>query len=154
VTPGGCCRTKPQSSVGKHLAQPAGQTPEILTLRLRTFTGIAGRANPQTVETARQTHLACALRADPCVAHFSGGIHQDSKEMQMNWDRFEGNWKQFKGKAKQQWGKLTDDQLDVIDGKREQLAGKIQEQYGITKDEAEKQIVEFEKRYEDWNPRH
>lgn len=62
----------------------------------------------------------------------------------MNWDMVEGNWKQFKGKVKSQWGKLTDDQLDVINGKRDQLAGKVQKAYGITNDEAEKQIKRFE----------
>ena len=64
----------------------------------------------------------------------------------MNWDIVEGNWKQFKGKVKGQWGKLTDDQLDVIAGKRTELAGRIQEAYGVTKDEAEKQIRDFESR--------
>ena len=64
----------------------------------------------------------------------------------MNWDRIEGNWKQFKGNVKEQWGKLTDDELDVIAGKRDQLAGKIQASYGITKDESEKQIADWEKR--------
>ena len=58
----------------------------------------------------------------------------------MNWDRIEGNWKQFSGKVRTQWGKLTDDDLDVIDGRREELAGRIQEVYGISKDEADKQI--------------
>ncbi|MFH1812846.1 MAG: CsbD family protein [Pseudomonadota bacterium] len=67
----------------------------------------------------------------------------------MNWDIAEGNWKQFKGKVKSQWGKLTDDQLDVIGGKRIELAGRIQEAYGITKDEAESQIEQFEKLNED-----
>jgi uncharacterized protein YjbJ (UPF0337 family) len=67
----------------------------------------------------------------------------------MNWDIAEGNWKQFKGKVKSQWGKLTDDQLDVIAGKRIELAGRIQEAYGITKDEAEQQIEQFEKLNED-----
>lgn len=67
----------------------------------------------------------------------------------MNWDIAEGNWKQFKGKVKSQWGKLTDDQLDVIAGKRIELAGRIQEAYGITKDEAERQIEQFEKLNED-----
>ena len=61
----------------------------------------------------------------------------------MNWDRIEGNWKQFSGKVRQQWGKLTDDDLDLIDGRREELAGRIQEVYGISKDEAEKQIERF-----------
>lgn len=62
----------------------------------------------------------------------------------MNWDIVQGNWKQFKGNVKAQWGKLSDDQLDVIDGKRVELAGKIQEAYGLTKDDAEKQIKAFE----------
>ena len=62
----------------------------------------------------------------------------------MNWDIAKGNWKQFRGNVKEQWGKLTDDHLDVIDGRRIELAGKIQEAYGISKDEAEKQIKQFE----------
>jgi len=72
----------------------------------------------------------------------------------MNWDIVEGNWKQFKGKVKVQWGKLTDDQLDVIAGKRVDLAGKIQESYGVTKDEAEKQIKIFEALNKDYRPKH
>ena len=64
----------------------------------------------------------------------------------MNWDRIEGNWKQFKGNARQQWGKLTDDNLDVIAGKRNVLLGRIQELYGISKDESEKQLADWEKR--------
>ena len=70
----------------------------------------------------------------------------------MNWDIVEGNWKQFKGKVKEQWGKLTDDHLEKIAGKRDQLTGKIQETYGISKDEAEKQIKAFEERNNDYRP--
>ena len=61
----------------------------------------------------------------------------------MNWDRIEGNWKQFTGKVRQQWGKLTDDDLDQIGGRREQLSGRIQEVYGVSKDEADRQIERF-----------
>ncbi|WP_018139301.1 MULTISPECIES: CsbD family protein [unclassified Thioalkalivibrio] len=64
----------------------------------------------------------------------------------MNWDIVKGNWKQFKGKVKARWGKLTDDELDAVAGKREELAGRIQERYGVTKDEAEQQLAEFEKK--------
>jgi uncharacterized protein YjbJ (UPF0337 family) len=67
----------------------------------------------------------------------------NAKELCMNWDRIEGNWKQVKGKIKENWGKLTDDDLDVIGGKRDQLIGKIQQQYGISKDEAERQVDRF-----------
>jgi uncharacterized protein YjbJ (UPF0337 family) len=66
------------------------------------------------------------------------------KESLMNWDRIEGNWKQFKGNVKEQWGKLTDDQIDVINGRRDQLAGRIQETYGLTKEEAEQQVKDWE----------
>lgn len=62
----------------------------------------------------------------------------------MNWDRIKGNWKQFKGQIRQQWGRLTDDDLDVIAGQREVLSGRIQETYGISQDEAERQIRSFE----------
>ncbi|EGK72649.1 Conserved hypothetical protein, Putative stress response protein [Methyloversatilis universalis FAM5] len=64
----------------------------------------------------------------------------------MNSDRIEGNWKQLKGKVKEQWGKLTDDELDVIEGRREQLAGRIQERYGLAREEAERQVRDWEKR--------
>lgn len=70
----------------------------------------------------------------------------------MNWDRIEGNWKQYKGSAKQQWGKLTDDQLDVTSGKRDLLVGKIQEAYGISKDEAEKQMTNWQGMQKDMQP--
>ena len=66
----------------------------------------------------------------------------------MNWDRIEGNWKQAKGKVKEHWGKLTDDELDVIGGRREQLLGVLQNSYGIAKDEAERQVRDWEKRNE------
>jgi uncharacterized protein YjbJ (UPF0337 family) len=65
----------------------------------------------------------------------------------MNWDRVKGNWKQAKGKFKEKWGRLTDDDLTAIEGRREQLAGRLQETYGIAKDEAERQISEFEKSF-------
>lgn len=64
----------------------------------------------------------------------------------MNKDEISGNWKQIKGKAKEQWGKLTDDDMTVIEGKRDQLVGKIQERYGYAKDQAEKEVGDWEKR--------
>ena len=39
----------------------------------------------------------------------------------------------------------------MIAGKRDHLAGKIQESYGITKDETEKQIADWQKRMKDMN---
>jgi uncharacterized protein YjbJ (UPF0337 family) len=66
--------------------------------------------------------------------------------MKMNWNQIEGNWKQFKGNVKVRWGKLTDDQIDVIAGKRDNLVGKIQEAYGISRDETQKQLSDWQDR--------
>jgi uncharacterized protein YjbJ (UPF0337 family) len=64
----------------------------------------------------------------------------------MNKDQWQGKWKQLTGQVKKQWGQLTDDDLDQIDGDRERLEGKIQERYGIEREEARRQIDEFERR--------
>jgi uncharacterized protein YjbJ (UPF0337 family) len=67
----------------------------------------------------------------------------------MNNDRIQGRWRQIKGKVKEQWGKLTDDDLDVIAGRREQLLGRIQQRHGIARDEADRQVRDWEGRSPD-----
>jgi len=62
----------------------------------------------------------------------------------MNKDIIEGNWEQLKGSLKKQWGKLTDNHLDEIEGDRQKLAGRIQELYGISRDEAQKKVDDWE----------
>jgi len=63
----------------------------------------------------------------------------------MNEDRLRGDWKQIKGKLKEKWGELTDDDLAQLSGQRDQLAGVLQEKYGLAKDEARRQIEDFER---------
>lgn len=63
----------------------------------------------------------------------------------MNWDQIAGNWKQFTGKAKVKWGQLTDSDWSQIEGHRDQLVGRVQERYGIAREEAERQVAEFER---------
>ncbi len=62
----------------------------------------------------------------------------------MIWDTVKGDWTKIRGKVKEQWGKLTDDDLDRIEGKRDQLLGAVQKKYGVARDEAERQLSEFE----------
>lgn len=62
----------------------------------------------------------------------------------MNDDRIKGQWKQLGGKLKSRWGKLTDDDLKVADGNAEYLVGRLQERYGIARDEARRQVRDFE----------
>ena len=40
---------------------------------------------------------------------------------------------------------MTDDQLDVVAGRRDQLSGRIQEVYGVTSDEAERQLNNWQR---------
>ena len=61
----------------------------------------------------------------------------------MNWDQIQGKWKQMKGSAKTRWAKLTDDDLDVIAGQKDQLVGRIQERYGIQKEQAQREVDEW-----------
>jgi uncharacterized protein YjbJ (UPF0337 family)/ElaB/YqjD/DUF883 family membrane-anchored ribosome-binding protein len=62
----------------------------------------------------------------------------------MNWDQIEGNWKQALGRAKERWGRLSDDHLTEIGGRKDRLVGKIQEIYGATRDDAERQVSEWQ----------
>ncbi|GLK74229.1 hypothetical protein GCM10017643_43470 [Ancylobacter dichloromethanicus] len=84
------------------------------------------------------------LAAEP-LPDEAGTLFQ--QETPMNWDRIEGNWKQVKGQVRQQWGKLTDDDLDRLHGKREELEGVLQERYGLAKDEANRQVDEWSRRF-------
>lgn len=58
----------------------------------------------------------------------------------MNWEQVKGNWNQVKGEIKSKWGDLTDDDLTRIDGEKDKLVGVIQERYGISKEEAQRQV--------------
>lgn len=62
----------------------------------------------------------------------------------MNKDIIQGKWKQLAGQARVKWNKLTDDDLGVLDGHREYLVGKLQERYGWAKDQAEREVKQFE----------
>ena len=53
----------------------------------------------------------------------------------------------MKGEAQRQWGRLTNDDFKQIEGDWNALVGRIQERYGIAKEEAERQVNEFEKSF-------
>lgn len=62
----------------------------------------------------------------------------------MNKDTVHGQFDQFIGAAKSQWGKLTDDDFLRVEGDVQKLKGAVQERYGITREEAEKQVAKWE----------
>ena len=62
----------------------------------------------------------------------------------MNWSTIESGWKNFQANAKQQWSKLTDDEVAGTQGKREALSSHVQKAYSVSKEDAEKQISDWQ----------
>jgi uncharacterized protein YjbJ (UPF0337 family) len=112
--------------------------------------GALGKQNPwgpYTRELSAGGRSGCDLYRPPWNLSFGDPFVREVSmtwEIVMNWDQIKGNWKQFQGKARQQWGKLTDDDWDQVQGQREQLVGRVQERYGIQREEAERQVKDWE----------
>ncbi len=63
----------------------------------------------------------------------------------MNWDQIEGKWKEMKGDVRKKWAKLTDDDLEFIGGNKDKLIGRLQQRYGNSKEQAERDLEEWQK---------
>jgi len=64
----------------------------------------------------------------------------------MDWGAVADEWKLFRGEVRARWDMLTEAQLESIAGGRARLAEQIGISYGISADEAERQIAVFEAR--------
>lgn len=62
----------------------------------------------------------------------------------MNWSTIESGWTDYKATAKQQWSKISDEQMEGTAGKRDNLATQVQQAYAVNKDEAERQISDWQ----------
>lgn len=69
-----------------------------------------------------------------------------TQETEVDWSSARADWPQFRDEVHANWRMLTSSQLDLIAGRRVHLGHKIEEAYGITADEAERQIKSFEVR--------
>ena len=58
-------------------------------------------------------------------------------------DQLKGKWAQQIGAARIAWGKLTDDELLKLEGNEQKLAGLVQQRYGVTREDARKQVRTF-----------
>lgn len=96
------------------------------------------RMMPILIVTASLTAIA------PMAWAQSSSTGSSTTSQSSTWDKIEGNWTQFKGQVKEQWGKLTDDDLLQIQGQRQQLVGKIQKRYGISMEDADAQVRQWE----------
>ena len=63
----------------------------------------------------------------------------------MDWERISGNWAHWRERIQGRWSRLTNDQLDKAAGKREPLLKQIQEAYDLTREEADRQLRNWER---------
>jgi len=64
----------------------------------------------------------------------------------MNWSQIETGWTSYTANAKQQWSKLSEQQLSDTLGKREELSSQVQQAYGLSKEDSERQIADWQSR--------
>jgi len=64
----------------------------------------------------------------------------------MNWKPIAGGREHFNLAVKGQWSKLTDAQIEALAGNRMALIGRIRSVYGISQEQAEKQVASWVKR--------
>ncbi len=61
----------------------------------------------------------------------------------MNWNELEGQWNQVEAPVRQKYSKLTGDDLRAIAGKKEPFIAKLQERYGMSREQAQKDLEAF-----------
>ena len=120
------CRTVSDGEAFRHAAQ------------LATWEGEGGTTQPSTTSARPELRLERA----------AGLSRQDREDLGdgMDWNCVEASWQTFRGEVQANWGRLTSEHLDAIAGRRVCLAKKLEEAYGVTGDEAERQIRAFEAR--------
>ena len=71
----------------------------------------------------------------------------------MDWSAIESRWQEYKAAAKRQWDKLSEAQLSGTRGNREYLLKRVQEAYSLSRDEADRQLVDWQDRQSDPLPK-
>ena len=64
----------------------------------------------------------------------------------MDWAIIESRWHEYKAAAKRRWDKLSEAQISGTRGNREYLLKRVQEAYAIGRDEAERQLADWQGR--------
>ena len=62
--------------------------------------------------------------------------------------QYKDNWKQIQTQARQRWSDLTQDDLSQAEGSRDYLLSTVQKRCGISRDQAEQQVSDFERGFQ------
>jgi uncharacterized protein YjbJ (UPF0337 family) len=63
----------------------------------------------------------------------------------MDWERISANWPHWRDRVRERWGRLTEIELTAIAGRREHLVTRIQEVYGLSDEEVQRQLLNWER---------
>jgi len=63
----------------------------------------------------------------------------------MDWDRISANWSHWRDRVRERWSRLTELELTAVAGRRDVLLARIQEVYGLSREEAERQLLNWER---------
>lgn len=63
----------------------------------------------------------------------------------MDWERISTNWPHWRDRVRERWGRLSEVELTTIAGRREMLSARIQEAYGLSGEEADRQLRNWER---------
>jgi uncharacterized protein YjbJ (UPF0337 family) len=63
----------------------------------------------------------------------------------MDWERISANWAHWRDKVRERWSRLTEVELTAIAGRRDHLSARIQEVYGLSREETERQLLNWER---------
>lgn len=64
----------------------------------------------------------------------------------MDWNQIEKAWDKYHGTAKHRWAKLSEEQIRATRGRFDVLSARVQEVYGLTKQQSDFQISEWQSR--------
>lgn len=62
--------------------------------------------------------------------------------------QYKDNWKQIQSQARQRWSDLTQDDLTQAEGSRDYLVNTVQQRCGLSRDQAEQQVKDFERGFQ------
>ena len=94
------------------------------------------------LSTALVGGCATVRDAYDATAEKTGEVADDVANSEL-WTSIEQNWNDLRAAASERWNELTEDDLDDIDGEREALVEDVQEYYGVTREEAERQVDDW-----------
>jgi hypothetical protein len=63
---------------------------------------------------------------------------------ELDWEAIRIDWNQFKALAKRRWDRLGEQQLHAIGGRRILLAARIKEAYGLSNEDTERQLADWQ----------